>query len=44
MKILKENTVLTDVQQVKQALKIINVKDEEGLMLIMKKKLKILKK
>ena len=44
MKTLKEDTVLTDIQQVKQALKIINDEDEEGLMLIIKKELKILKK
>ena len=44
MKTLKESTVLTDVQYVKCTLKAINVKDEEGLMLMIKKELKILKK
>ena len=42
--ILKESTVLTDVQQVDQASKIINDKNEEGLMLMMKKKSEMLKK
>ena len=44
MKTLKEGTVLTDVQHMKCTLKAINTEDEEGLMLIMKKKSKMLKK
>ena len=42
--ILKEGTVLTDIQQVDWALKIINDENKEGLMLMMKKKSEILKK
>ena len=41
---LKENTVLTDIQHVECALKAINAKDEEDLMLMMKKKSETLKK
>ena len=44
MKTLKEGTVLTDVQQVNWALKIINDENEEGLILMMKKEPKMLKK
>ena len=44
MKTLKEGTVLTDVQQVEWALKIIDDEDKKGLMLMMKKELKMLKK
>ena len=44
MKTLKEGTVLTDVQWVEWASKAIDDEDEEGLMLMIKKKLKMLKK
>ena len=44
MRTLREDTILTDVQQVNWVLKVINDENEEGLMLMMKKKLKMLKK
>ena len=44
IKTLREGTVLTDVQQVNWALKAINDKNEEGLMSMMKKESKMLKK
>ena len=44
MKILREGTVLTDAQQVNWASKVINNKDKEGLMLMMKKEPKMLRK
>ena len=44
MKILKEDTVLTDIQHIECTLKVINTEDEKGLMLMMKKESEILKK